>query len=134
MTKPLHRLDVENLKRQLREEFQLIARGEVQEQLKRLDSEDPNPESIEYSDEEPSGDGEQNNDNNGGTPEKDVTDPFKAIKFMNSNKVFTVPTDDKKFGQLMLSADGTLTVNVTGKIIDSQTGIENYKIRVKRIG
>ncbi len=122
------RNDLEALRRQLRQEFKGIALELIEEKidLVLLDNEgitgrsstDDNPED---------GTGDDDDDK-----DKDPA-PFVEVKFKNNNGIFTKATESNSFGDTFRSSDGTITMNVMGRIFDDTPGIESYKIRIKRI-
>lgn len=122
------RTDLEALRRQLRQEFKAIAIDIVEEKIDEvlLDNEgitgrsttDDNPED---------GTGDDDDDK-----DKDPA-PFVEVKFKNNNGIFTKATESNSFGDTFRSSDGTITMNVMGRIFDDTPGIESYKIRIKRI-
>lgn len=129
------KVDIESLKRQMRQEFDARAKELILEEINLvlLDEEDPERlyligDPDDYNPEDPLEDDITENDSDPGSVK-----PFISVKFRNNNKVFTIPADDKYFGEVLTSGDGTVTVNVAGKIFDDQKGIEAYKIRIKRI-
>jgi len=82
--------------------------------------------------------GGRTSDDDGGDDTEPVEPPSSGpdivVKFRNSNGVFTIPTSDKYFGEVLVAGDGTVTVNVEGRVFDETTGIERYKVRIQRIG
>lgn len=121
------RTDLEALRRQLRQEFKAIATDIVEEKIDEvlldndgsgLSGSDDDPENIDDDDDE--------------KEDKDLA-PFVEVKFKNNNGIFTKATGENSFGDTLKSSDGTVTMNVTGKIFDDSPGIESYKIRIRRI-
>lgn len=119
--------NLETVKRQLRQEFEEIALNVVSRELdSSLNDGDDNPEGEP--DDTPIDDPAPEPE-----PEPVTPKPFVDVKFRNVNKIFTRPTDSNSYGDILISSDGTTTVNVVGKIFDDRTNIESYKIRIKRI-
>lgn len=124
------RTDLEALRRQLRQEFQIIATDIVEEKIDELflvgddspedELDEDTPEAETPEEPEPE-------------PEPEEPAPFVSVKFRNKNKIFVKPNETNSFGNILLSADGTSSVNVVAKIFDETPGIEGYKIRIKRI-
>ena len=123
------RTDLEALKRQLRQEFTLIATDIVEEKIDEILLSGDSSAVFTRTAEDPEGDG----DGDGKDPAPSKPAPFIDVKFRNVNKIFTRPTENNAFGDILLASDGTSTVNVVGRIFDNTAGIESYKIRIKRI-
>jgi hypothetical protein len=120
------RTDLEALKRQLRQEFTLIATDIVEEKIDEILLSGDSSAVFTRTAEDPEGEDDDK--------DKDKKPaPFINVKFRNANKIFTVPTENNAFGDVLLASDGTSTVNVVGRIFDDTAGIESYKIRIKRI-
>lgn len=114
-------IDIEALKRELRQEMTARIKNEVStaldENLLDQDSEDETEEDP----------------NQPPPPPPESPAPEIVVKFKNANNVFTLPTDINAFGDVIVAKDGTLTVNVVGRIFDDTAGIESYKLRIKSI-
>ncbi len=122
------KIDIEALKRELRQYFNLRIKSEIDEALDEalFQGSDDSP----Y--EDPTGDTEDGG--TGDDPSKPEPSPTIVVKFRNNNNIFTLPTEINSFGNVLISGDGTAAVNVVGRIFDETTGIESYKVRIKRIG
>ena len=121
-------IDIEALKVQLRQEFEALIRQIVEEEIdEALTSQDDDSGVDDGDSTTDPGDGSEDGDTGSGTQ------PFIEVRFKNNNGVYMKPTELSTFGTVLVSADGTTTVNVQGKIVDDQKGIEKYKIRIKRI-
>ncbi len=120
------KIDIEALKRELRQYFNLRIKSEIDEALDEalFQGSDDSP----Y--EDPTGD---TGDGDTGDETKEPS-PTIVVKFRNNNNIFTLPTEINSFGNVLISGDGTAAVNVVGRIFDETTGIESYKVRIKRIG
>lgn len=124
--------DIETLIRQLRRDID----EKIKRAIKRYDDElKEDDDGILYltwtgSGENPEDDTEDDDD---GKEDKNPVKPFIQVKFRNNNGIFTKPTESNSFGEILTSSDGTVSVNVRGTIEDKQSGIEKYKIRIKRI-
>lgn len=120
------RTDLEALRRQLRQEFREIATNIVEEKIDEVILSGDSGSVSAATAEDPEGEDDDK--------DKDKKPaPFINVKFRNANKIFTVPTENNAFGDVLLASDGTSTVNVVGRIFDDTAGIESYKIRIKRI-
>lgn len=124
------RNDLEALRRQLRQEFKAIATDIVEEKIDEVLLDNEGITGISTTDDNPE-DGTGDDDDDNGTG-KDPA-PFVEVKFKNNNGVFTKATNSNSFGDILVASDGTVTVNVVGRIFDDTPGIESYKIRIKRI-
>lgn len=122
-------IDIETLRRQLRQEFDERVRFSIGEALDARDEGENGAVSLVLSDSDPEDATEEDLDDDNTS----ATKPFIDVKFRNARNVLTRPTEANAFGKILKSSDGTLSVNVDGKIEDDQTGIEKYKIRIKRI-
>lgn len=123
------RNDLEALRRQLRQEFKAIALELIEEKIDEVLLDNDGITGISTTDDNPEdGTGDEEDDDK----EKDPA-PFVEVKFKNNNGIFTRATESNSFGDILVSSDGTSTVNVVGKIFDDTPGIESYKIRIKRI-
>ena len=120
------KIDIEALKRELRQYFNLRIKSEIDEALDEalFQGSDDSP----Y--EDPTGD---TGDGDTGDETKEPSTNI-VVKFRNNNNIFTLPTEINSFGNVLISGDGTAAVNVVGRIFDETTGIESYKVRIKRIG
>lgn len=123
------RNDLEALRRQLRQEFKGIALELIEEKIDLVLLDNEGISGTPTTDDNPE-DGTGDDDD-----EKDDKNPapFVEVKFKNNNGIFTRATEANSFGDILVSSDGTSTVNVVGKIFDDTPGIESYKIRIKRI-
>lgn len=121
------RTDLEALRRQLRQEFKAIALELIEEKIDEVLL-DNDGSGLSGSDDDP----ENIDDNDDEKEDKDLA-PFVEVKFKNNNGIFTKATGENSFGDTLKSSDGTVTMNVTGKIFDDSPGIESYKIRIRRI-
>jgi hypothetical protein len=120
------RVDIEAMRRQLRQEFRGVAIELIEEKLNELILVEDGFGSPSGVPDDPEGDDDDDDDEKG-------VPPFVDVKFRNVNKIFTRPTESNYFGDILLSSDGTSNVNVVGRIFDDTPGIESYKIRIKRI-
>jgi hypothetical protein len=121
------RTDLEALRRQLRQEFKAIATDIVEEKI----------DEVLLGNEGITGRSTTDDNPEDGTGDDDGKDkdpaPFVEVKFKNDNGIFTKATESNSFGDTFRSSDGTITMNVMGRIFDDTPGIESYKIRIKRI-
>lgn len=121
------RTDLEALRRQLRQEFKAIATDIVEEKI----------DEVLLGNEGITGRSTTDDNPEDGTGDDDGKDkdpaPFVEVKFKNDNGIFTKSTESNSFGDTFRSSDGTITMNVMGRIFDDTPGIESYKIRIKRI-
>jgi hypothetical protein len=123
------RNDLEALRRQLRQEFKGIALELIEEKIDLVLLDNEGVSGTPSTDDNPEdGTGDDDDDDKGKGPA-----PFVEVKFKNNNGIFTRATESNSFGNILVSSDGTSTVNVVGKIFDDTQGIESYKIRIKRI-
>jgi hypothetical protein len=123
------RNDLEALRRQLRQEFKGIALELIEEKIDLVLLDNEGVSGTPSTDDNPEdGTGDDDDDDKGKDPA-----PFVEVKFKNNNGIFTRATESNSFGNILVSSDGTSTVNVVGKIFDDTPGIESYKIRIKRI-
>lgn len=123
------RNDLEALRRQLRQEFKAIATDIVEDKIDEILLDNEGITGRSGSDDNPE-DNTGDDDDDG--KDKDPA-PFVEVKFKNNNGVFTKATESNSFGDTFKSSDGTISMNVTGRIFDDSPGIESYKIRIKRI-
>jgi hypothetical protein len=120
------KIDIEALKRELRQYFNLRIKSEIDGALDEalFQGSDDSPYEDPAVD---TGDGDTGD-------ETKEPSPTIVVKFRNNNNIFTLPTEINSFGNVLISGDGTAAVNVVGRIFDETTGIESYKVRIKRIG
>lgn len=123
------RNDLEALRRQLRQEFKGIALELIEEKIDLVLLDNEGVSGTSSTDDNPE-DGTGDEDDDG--KDKDPA-PFVEVKFKNNNGIFTKATESNSFGETFKSSDGTITMNVMGRIFDDTPGIESYKIRIKRI-
>lgn len=121
------RNDLEALRRQLRQEFKAIALELIEEKIDLVLLDNEGISGLSGSDDDP-----EDIDDDDEDDDKDLA-PFVEVKFKNNNGIFTKATESNSFGDTFKSSDGTVTMNVTGKIFDDSPGIESYKVRIKRI-